>query len=184
MKFELPKNGKPSNEKTIELLKKLKALADRGVDGEKDTAEIMLTRTLEKYGMTLEDIETPRLKKRFIDYKKEDERLLFQIVSSVIGNKGLKERSTKTNKQYRWRWMLSDSEFIELDNKFEFYYKLYETEKKNLFGAFAMKHQLFPTDSEAADWDDLTEEQKEQYRQQQRLSRGLKDASYLKQIEY
>ena len=39
-------------EKTIERIKKLQALAERGVGGEKETAQKMLNRMLEKNGIS------------------------------------------------------------------------------------------------------------------------------------
>ena len=39
-----------------ELLKKIKALADRGVDGERESAQTLLARLMEQYGIS----ETPR----------------------------------------------------------------------------------------------------------------------------
>lgn len=45
-------------EKTIQRIKKLQALAERGVGGEKETAAKMLQRLLEKNGIsTLEELE-------------------------------------------------------------------------------------------------------------------------------
>ncbi len=48
-------------EKTIQRIKKLQALAERGVGGEKETAAKMLQRLLEKNGIsTLEELEKGR----------------------------------------------------------------------------------------------------------------------------
>lgn len=48
-------------EKTLQRIKKLQALAERGVGGEKDTASKMLARLLEKNGInSLEELEAER----------------------------------------------------------------------------------------------------------------------------
>lgn len=43
-----------------ELLKKIKALADRGVDGERESAQTLLTRLMEQYGISETEIEEER----------------------------------------------------------------------------------------------------------------------------
>lgn len=44
------------SEKKKELLKKLQALAERGVGGEKETAERKLRQLMEKYGMRMQQM--------------------------------------------------------------------------------------------------------------------------------
>ena len=50
-------------EKIKNKLRKLKALADRGIDGEADTAQRLLAEVAEKYGIILDelDLETKEL---------------------------------------------------------------------------------------------------------------------------
>ena len=43
-----------------ELLKKIKALADRGVDGERENAQAILYRLMEQYGISEAEIEEDR----------------------------------------------------------------------------------------------------------------------------
>lgn len=43
-----------------ELLKKIKALADRGVDGERESAQTLLARLMEQYGISETDLEEER----------------------------------------------------------------------------------------------------------------------------
>lgn len=71
----------------IERMKKILALARRGVDGEKVTAEAMLAKLLAKYKMTIEDLEGevhPTARYKFTFKTKMEARLLVQIVASVL----------------------------------------------------------------------------------------------------
>jgi hypothetical protein len=43
-----------------ELLKKIKALAERGVDGERESAQTLLARLMEQYGISETEIEEER----------------------------------------------------------------------------------------------------------------------------
>ena len=47
-----------------ELLKKIKALADRGVDGERESAQTLLARLMEQYGISETDLEEDAAKRR------------------------------------------------------------------------------------------------------------------------
>ena len=56
--------------KNIDLAKKLKALADRGVDGEKTNAEAMLNSLMKKHNITIEEIEGEELLDFFFKIEK------------------------------------------------------------------------------------------------------------------
>lgn len=75
------------DEKTVERIKKLKALAERGVGGEKETAEKMLQRLLKKNGIsTLEELEEDEVEYFLFSYKGRHEiKLLKQCMYKVLG---------------------------------------------------------------------------------------------------
>jgi hypothetical protein len=104
----------------IERMRKILALARRGVDGEKTTAEAMLGRLMAKYELTLADLEDQAaVRTRYwFKCKNEIERaLLRQIVSCVLGDtrvalwsrRGSSERAAE----------LSPLEFAEVDVRFQ-----------------------------------------------------------------
>lgn len=69
-----------------ELLKKIKALADRGVDGERENAQAILYRLMEQYGISEAEIEEDRRETAWFSYSQETERrLLNQIIYMVTG---------------------------------------------------------------------------------------------------
>lgn len=74
-------------EKTIEKIKKLQALAERGVGGEKETAQKMLNRMLEKNGISsLEELENEEYEYTLFSYNgKHEIKLLRQCFYKVMG---------------------------------------------------------------------------------------------------
>lgn len=73
----------------VELLKKIKALADRGVDGERESAQTLLARLMEQYGISETEIEEERRETAWFPYSQETERrLLNQIIYMVTGAGG------------------------------------------------------------------------------------------------
>ena len=75
------------DEKTIQRIKKLQALAERGVGGEKETAAKMLQRLLEKNGIsTLEELEKEEIEYFLFSYNGRHEiKLLKQCMYKVLG---------------------------------------------------------------------------------------------------
>ena len=72
-----------------ELLKKIKALADRGVDGERESAQTLLARLMEQYGISETDLEEERRETAWFRYSQGTERrLLNQIIYMVTGRSG------------------------------------------------------------------------------------------------
>ncbi len=74
------------DEKTIQRVKKLLALAERGVGGEKDTAAKMLQRMLEKNGIqSLDELESEKYEYVLFPYNgKYEKKLLKQCIYKVM----------------------------------------------------------------------------------------------------
>lgn len=75
------------DEKTIQRIKKLQALAERGVGGEKTTAEKMLKKMLEKNGISsLDELEKDEVEYFLFSYRGRHEiKLLKQCMYKVMG---------------------------------------------------------------------------------------------------
>lgn len=133
-------------EKSIELIKKLKALADKGVGGEKVTAQQLLERELKKLGLTIEDIDSilePLIEFEFKFESKEHKKFLIQIAHSI-------KNPCRTYKLYRNGKLLSkicleftSAEAVEFSAKAEFYWARYQEEKGLFYKAFIQKNRLF-----------------------------------------
>lgn len=168
------------NEKVIELLKKLKELAERGVDGERETAEVMLKKLMRKHGVTEDDLDSPKLRKRFFYYVQNQQSFLFQVISTVLGEQ-MVQRATRKN-GHRWRWMVTDAEYIEIEARWDFFSRLYKQEERIFYKAFIAKHRLYDKDATPTEWDDLTMEQKQEHLRVKLMAEGLQDKSFVKQL--
>ena len=72
------------DDKKKQLLNKLKALAERGVGGEKETAQRKLQELMEKYEIDENDLSDDKKEKYQFKYKNEFEKKLIKQRTQVI----------------------------------------------------------------------------------------------------
>ena len=130
-----------------ELLKKLKALVDRGIDGEKVNAEKKLKELMRKYDISENELIEDKITTVAFKYHgKEQRRLLVQIIYKVTNctdfytyhsiNSGRKSKTSLGAD-------VTAAQKIEIEFLFDFYAKQYEKERSNFLEAFIQKHKLF-----------------------------------------
>lgn len=175
--------------KHIELAKKLKALADKGVGGEKVNAEKMLNDLLKKHNITIEDVEGEKTENYFFKVKPEDSNLFIQIVKRVrydlkvygeVPAKKIKELHLKGN----YFTTCTAFEFIEIRTMFDHYTELYKKELDIFFGAFLTANDLLakPPKSEQLTIRDLTPEEQLKWMRQQEMASKIKTETFRKRI--
>ena len=177
--------------KHIGLAKKLKALADRGIGGEKDNAEKMLNEFLFKHNISIEEVEGEKVDNYFFMIKNKDTVDLFiQIVKRVnydlniygeLPAKKVKDLELEGN----YFTTCTAAEFIEIKTMFDHYTDLYKKELKIFFGAFITANDLLakpPKDAERS-IDDLSIEEKEAWLRKQKMASTIKSESYRRRIE-
>lgn len=106
----------------VERMKKILALARRGIGGEKTTAEAMLQKLLAKYSMTVADLENEAqpIEKREFKYATEyDRRLLSQIVASVLETRSLTSWRRRGKKIILYE--LTALQYAEVDVRYNAY---------------------------------------------------------------
>lgn len=157
-------------ERVKSLLTKLKTLSDRGIDGERSTAEFMLNRFLEKYGISIDDIEDSETKHTyFFSYVGGFEKLLYQIYCHVCDTYTIDYSRNKQNRTIGFR--LTASQYAEMEIKFDIYKRAYKIEQEKLFSAFCYKNQIYPETKKEMDDDDmrvLTKEEVKKYVEEQK----------------
>jgi hypothetical protein len=170
--------------KHIELAKKLKALSEKGIGGEKITAEKMLNDLLKKYNITIEEIEGEKIQDYYFSVSENDFDLFNQIVKcvkysiKVYGRfpiKMIKDYSLGGNHSIK----CTASEYVEVEAKFSLYKKLYREELKIFYSAFLKANGLLidnPNKTEP------TPEEIEKYRRVKEMSEKIKRGQYLKQL--
>jgi hypothetical protein len=141
--------------RTIELAKKLKALADRGVDGEKMNAEKMLQDLMAKHSLTIEDIEGEKVDYEIFEYSQKKHQILRQIMYMVMG-KGLNIFGYRGNRN-ALVIECTKSQVIEIKASFDFFWAAYERDLERFTDAFIHKNRLIPHDADQIDVSNLTE---------------------------
>ncbi|TDD77128.1 hypothetical protein [Flavobacterium caseinilyticum] len=173
--------------KTIELAKKLKALADKGIGGEKINAEKMLTDLLKKHNLTIEEIEGEKEQDYFFIVSKEDFKLWYQIVKKVNNDikvfgpfpiKMQKEMYLKGN----YMVSCSVSNYIEIEAKNDFYQRLFKDELDLFSSAFIHANDL-EVDLSGKEAPELSREEYNQLIRVRDMADKIKKGTFLKQLQ-
>lgn len=128
------------------LLKKIRALAERGVSGEADNAEEILRRLMEKYGVSEDELDEEERRRHDFEYHgKEQEKLLRQVVYKVTGGYAynLVYRASGRKVKTRLGADCTAAEKVEIEFLFDFYTRLWERERDAFLSAFIQKHRIF-----------------------------------------
>ncbi len=133
-------------ERLLEKIRKVQALANRGADGEKQSAAALLDRLMTQYGIDEAEIAEERLEKCFFRYKTPYERkLLVQVIYTVTGKipfKCVGSYSGRARKQVGID--CTAAERLEIEFSYEFYKAALEEEMERFYSAFVMKNDIFP----------------------------------------
>lgn len=136
-------------EKTLQRIKKLQALAERGVGGEKDTASKMLARLLEKNGInSLEELEAEQYEYTLFSYNgKHEIRLLRQCIYKVMGAKSDRTEYRSYGRRQKIGIYCTKAQKIEIELEFEFYRNIFYEELSTFMSAFIQAQKIFPPDA-------------------------------------
>ena len=133
--------------KKIELIKKVKALADRGVGGEKEDAAKLLEKLMKKYGIEEADISEDIEEIQSFSYHGEFEhRLLLQIFYKHFPDIRGRVRTLPYGKGSRSTFFISctKAQGIEIAIEFDFCRELWKEEVNFFYQAFITKHDIYP----------------------------------------
>jgi len=137
-------------EKLIELIMKLRVMADRGTPNERVSAQNKLDNICEKYRININELLFPKsLKKRTFrlhSFTDEKDILIHCILDSVPesevqGNETLRQIQVK----------LTDSKYKEVLDKFNHYWSLYQKERDALLTAFIIKNNIGIIDNSSSE---------------------------------
>jgi hypothetical protein len=137
------------SKKIKSLIKKVKELADRGDDNERDVAKMKLAELMNKYN--LKKFE-PKIKKRsfkLANYEDCKDIMVHCIIdtnskSEIEGSLQKKELYVK----------LTDEEYVDVCEKFNHYYPEYYKQKQLLLKAFILKNEIGIVQSENDEQED------------------------------
>ena len=166
-------------EKIIELAKKLKALSDKGVGGEKVNAAHMLEKLLAKHNISHEQIEETERTDHVLMCSKSQIKIMVQIIMMVLGDVKLYRH---IKKRYHIIVECTNIEFLEIQAIFDFYWREYENDLKIFTSAFIQKNRLLPKSPGTLDTANLTDKEAEEIRKVMRMMDSIDKKDFLKQL--
>ncbi len=136
-----------ADEKNLELMKKLRILAERGEGGERENAQALLEKLMEKYHVAEADLTEQRKTLHFFTYHGKWEKQLVLQVAYKITDEWRKAYYLKRGKNSRSSIGLicTEAEALQIQIASEFYCRLWAEELELFFQAFIEKHELFGT---------------------------------------
>jgi hypothetical protein len=168
----------------IEKLKKIKELVERGVDGEAKAAREKLHILLNKYNLSIEDLEDNKVSSYKFKYVTSAELdIIIQCISKVTDNPKQVYSYYKDKKKEVFV-KLTEWQYIEATVLVKFHVALFRKELKShlkaLVSAYCSKHHLFADSSTGEGGVEMTEEEIMKYL---KIYRSLDDKSFQKQID-
>lgn len=168
------------DEKKIELLKKLQALAERGERGERTAARRQLERLMEKYGVQEADISDEALTTHWYRYSNPlEKRLLMQVFYKVAPKRNTYKRVCGEGTRTKAGIKCTAAEALQIDVEYDFYKTLWAKEVDFFLRAFIQKHQIFDM-SPGHETDDTVD--RETVMRMSMLIDGMEDATLHKMI--
>lgn len=176
------------DEKKKELIKKLQALAERGVGGEKEGAQRKLEQLMKKYNISEADLSDEQLHEHEWKYHTEfEKRLLRQTMYKVIGK-------DFTEHAYAYTWgrgsksvlglRCTDAQAIQIGIEYEFYCQTWKEEQEFFFKCFIQKHRIFQmNEDKKIQKDDEEELSWEESLRMQSAMNAMQDKSMLQRLE-
>jgi hypothetical protein len=145
------------NGNVLKLAKKLKALADRGVGGEKENATAMLQRLMGKHGITMEMLTENEAIKHKFTVQVDQYKFWRQVVANVLGSSSVNYIPAQKGRKRSYFVVCTPQEAVEIQARFEFFYKIWTEELDVFYSAFIQTNRLYKKPS----GEDNDEEEKE-----------------------
>lgn len=162
----------------LETLKKIKALAERGHEGEKEAAQRMLDRMMAKLDVdpsALEEKEEPRLVQ--FNYRDDFEKqILFQVYAKVMDSGKIHYSQYKARTGMKRRTVgltITPAQEDEIRTLFAIYRKAFREELTRCLDAFIQVNQIFPT-TRSSEPREVTPEERRKIDEMLRMMRAMK----------
>jgi len=179
-----------SQSKYIELAKKIKALADKGIDGEKENAEKLLKDIMRKHNISIKDLEDDKKEMFYFKIESYKHDLEFKILNQLTGIFELRlygKFPQKLMREYHLpgNYGIECSKFVylEIKAKYDFYCKRLEKRLDEFFYAFCIKNNILVPDRSESEDKNITNEEMQLMINAMKISKNMESDIYLKQIE-
>lgn len=134
------------SEALLRRISKIKALADRGIDGEQATAQSMLENILARHNLTMADIEDEKPVRNWVEVHysgKHELKLMFQIIRKVAQISGSVSYRQRKRVRTSLSVQLSAAEHVEVEFLFALMSEALTEEFDKLVSAFIVRNRLF-----------------------------------------
>lgn len=141
------------DEKTQARIKKLQALAERGVGGEKETAARKLQELLKKNGISsVEELAQDEYIFTLFSYNGVlGRKLLSQCIYKVMGYDSDRTQYKPPHTRQKIGVYCTKAQKLEIELEYEFYERLFEEQQELFLSAFIQKQRIFPPDAPVND---------------------------------
>jgi len=158
-------------------LRKIAALAERGVGGERDNTKSQLNRLLAKHGLTMEDLYPKQDVEyhEFVCANQRERTILVQCVAKAMGLSEVTYYKVR-RKPRRIGIKCGRIDFIEIEHMYRHFRRLLREEEKRLVDAFICRHELYGPSDGQSDGEPLSYEE---YMALRRLANGMRDSNYV-----
>lgn len=137
--------------KYLDLARKLKALADRGIGGERINAEAMLQEVMKRHGITMHMIEGDEVMMHRYEMVRDQQMInLFSCVARQVLNENnpvavVDAILSRESDLVVVTFKASESQRVEIELLFNFHQPLLEQELDNILVAYIMKNKILPS---------------------------------------
>ncbi len=134
------KDIKSELDKVHDLIEKVAEMATRGDEHEKDVASEKLDRLLKKYNIRLEEIENRKKSKRTfrVANKSDCLTIMCQTIWDIVPEANIRE----SNRKLEVYASMTNEQYIDVCEKFEYYWKLWCKDKEEYLTAFVITNKL------------------------------------------
>lgn len=140
-------------ERILQKIKRVQALAERGIAGEQESAAATLDRLMKQYGFTEAELEEEHREMAWFRYTTPIERkLLSQVIYSVTGRAAYGRVGEYTGRKRKQVGIeCTAAERLEIQFDYDFFREALEEEMDRFFSAFLIKNGIFPPEGKEQD---------------------------------
>lgn len=160
--------------KAEQIIKKVKALAERGVGGEKTNAQALLKKLMEKHGVKDEDLEDDKKIWNLVFVPAERRALFYQVAGTVLGKDIYVDNSDDEDSIFI---QCTKAEAIEIEAKYTVHWDGFKGEIDVLLAAYIIRNDLVVKDAGYMNPNNLTEAER------MRIKRAMEMANTVKKVE-
>lgn len=163
-------------ERLLQKIKRVQALAQHGVDGERDSAAAMLEKLMKQYGIAEADIAEERREMAWFRFKAPiEEKLLGQVIYSVMGDCPVYDcKGRESNRKHKVvGCKCTAAERLEIELSFEFFNRAMQAELERFISAFINKNRIFPPQDKAGIVPDRPEMSREEIMKLAAMMEGM-----------